>query len=88
MQYCRGGPHADAFAGIAAAIVQAASGKTDTALNRLKAIFAETRKSGYRTYQFQARLALARIEIKSGKTAAHRWACHDFGIPTPSTMEI
>jgi hypothetical protein len=57
---------------IAAALVRAATGITADATRSLEATLAEATKYGYLGYQFEARLALAEIEMKSGKTSAGR----------------
>ena len=57
-------------AGIVEAQVRAANGAPVPALSSLERIIAETRKSGFYGYQLEARLALAEIESKSGKSAA------------------
>jgi eukaryotic-like serine/threonine-protein kinase len=60
---------------LAAAPVRAASGKAadnDAATKSLEATLAEATKHGYLGYQFEARLALGEIEMKSGHTTAGR----------------
>jgi serine/threonine protein kinase/tetratricopeptide (TPR) repeat protein/TolB-like protein len=54
---------------IAAAGVQTATGGTAEATRSLKATLTEANKYGYLGYQFEARLALAEIELKMDKTA-------------------
>jgi len=61
--------------GLAAASVRAASGApTDVAAaaRSLEATLAEAAKQGYVPYQYEARLALGELEIKSGHAAAGR----------------
>jgi tetratricopeptide (TPR) repeat protein/TolB-like protein len=48
----------------------AALGKGALGLNRLESVLAEAKKYGYLNYEYQARLALGEIEMKSGRTAA------------------
>jgi tetratricopeptide (TPR) repeat protein len=60
---------------IVAASVRAASGKSPdlaAAIKSLEATLAEATKYGFVPYQFEARLALGEIEMKSGKTSAGR----------------
>ncbi len=57
---------------IAAARVRAAIGSTADAARSLEATLAEASKYGYLDYQFEARLALGEIEVKSGKADAGR----------------
>ncbi len=57
---------------IAAARVRAAMEKTGEATRSLEATLAEATKYSFIDYQFEARLALGKIEIESGKTAAGR----------------
>jgi hypothetical protein len=45
----------------------AASGKSAEALQRLEAVLTEAKKYGYLNYEYQARLALGEVEMKSGK---------------------
>ncbi len=58
-------------AGIASALVHATV-KADEARKGLSTILNQTQQHGYISYQLQARLALATIEMKSGKTVAGR----------------
>jgi len=55
-----------------AARVKAANGAQAEALKNLEAAFADATKLGYIGYQFDARLALGELEIKSGNAAAGR----------------
>lgn len=55
---------------IAAARVRAAAGDSAGALRALEGIRAEAMKYGYVPYDFEARLFMGEIEMKSGKTAA------------------
>src|SRR5206468_6845935 len=57
---------------IIAARVRAASGETVQTAKSLEPILAEATKFHLVAIQFEARLALAEIEMKSGKTAAGR----------------
>ncbi len=60
---------------IVAASVRGASGKSAeqaAATETLEATLAEAAKHGYIGYQFEARLALGQIEMKSGHRAAGR----------------
>lgn len=50
--------------------VKAKSGKTSEAKKELEAMLASTRKSGYRSYEYEARLAPAEIELQSHSAAA------------------
>lgn len=56
----------------ASAEIQAAAGKPNQALQQLRDLVAETHKSGFAGFEFQARLALARVQMKVGQTAAAR----------------
>jgi len=60
-------PHFEA--GMAAAMVHAASGKPTDADRELEAIFVQAKKVNLPGYQFSARLERGRIEVKSGQTA-------------------
>ena len=57
---------------IVAAQVRAALGKPGEASHSLLATLAEATKDGFVGYQFETRLALAEIEMKSGKSGAGR----------------
>jgi len=57
---------------IADARVQAASGKADSAVAVLNRAVEEAARFDFVIYQFDARLALGEIEIKSGKISAWR----------------
>jgi LAS superfamily LD-carboxypeptidase LdcB len=46
------------------------AGKTSEANQELEAMLASTRKSGYRNYEYQARLELAEIELQSRSALA------------------
>lgn len=50
--------------------VKAKSGKTSEAKKALEAMLASARKSGYGSYEYEARLALAEIELQSHSAAA------------------
>ena len=50
--------------------VKAKLGKTAQAREELESMLASARKSGYRHYEFEARLALAEIEQWSGSPSA------------------
>ena len=50
--------------------VKIQSGKTSEANRQLETMLATTRKFGYRSFEFQARLALAEIELQSHPAAA------------------
>jgi tetratricopeptide (TPR) repeat protein len=54
---------------ITGARVLAASGQSGEALGRLEAVLAETKKTGLVPLQFEARLALGEVEVKSFGTA-------------------
>jgi eukaryotic-like serine/threonine-protein kinase len=64
-------PHFDAV--LAKARVEAATGDTAMARQELESILATTLKFGYRSYEYQTRLALTELEWKSGvaSTCAH-----------------
>jgi serine/threonine protein kinase/tetratricopeptide (TPR) repeat protein len=55
---------------LADARVKAKSGKAGEARKELESMLASTRKFGYRSYEYQARLALAEIELWSGLPSA------------------
>ncbi len=55
---------------LANARAQAKAGKTSDAKQALEAMVSSTRKFGYRSYEYQARLALAEIELQLGSSAA------------------
>lgn len=55
---------------IAAAQLHAAQNRIEEARRNLTAILAEAKHIGLLEYQFEARLELGKIEMKSGKTAA------------------
>jgi DNA-binding winged helix-turn-helix (wHTH) protein/tetratricopeptide (TPR) repeat protein len=57
---------------IAAAQLQAAQNRIEQAKRSLVAILAEARQTGLIEYQFEARLELGEIEMKSGETASGR----------------
>jgi tetratricopeptide (TPR) repeat protein len=57
---------------LAAARVRAAEGDPATAMTSLQATLAEARKYGFLVRQFDARLSLGQMEMKSGRTAAGR----------------
>jgi serine/threonine protein kinase/tetratricopeptide (TPR) repeat protein len=57
---------------IAAALVHGAAGASAEASKSLEAAIAEASKLGYIGYQFDARLALGQLELKSGNAAAGR----------------
>jgi eukaryotic-like serine/threonine-protein kinase len=59
-------------AAIAVAEVQAAAGRPDAAIRSLQRTISETRKTGYRWREFEARLALGQIEVKHGRAEAGR----------------
>jgi len=59
---------------IAAARVFAANGRSDEALRTLKANYARATKLGFFGYALDARLALAEIEAKAGKTTSAKSA--------------
>jgi hypothetical protein len=61
-------PHFEVI--LAEARVNAKSGKTADALQSLQSLLSSARKSGYRLYELQARLAIAEIEIQSGAASA------------------
>jgi serine/threonine protein kinase/tetratricopeptide (TPR) repeat protein len=63
----------------------AACGKSPDALKRLEAVLAETKKYGYLNYEYQTRLALGEVEMKSGKTAAGRARLSALGKDATST---
>jgi hypothetical protein len=50
--------------------VKAKSGKTSEAKKELEAMLASARKFGYRSYEYEARLVLAEIELQSHSAAA------------------
>jgi serine/threonine protein kinase/tetratricopeptide (TPR) repeat protein len=50
--------------------VKARSGKTAEGLQELQTMLSSTRKFGYRLYEYQARLAIAEIEMWSGSATA------------------
>ena len=62
-------PHFDAV--LAKARAEAASGDAAMARQELESILATARKFGYRSYEYQSRLALAELEWKSGSASAH-----------------
>ena len=55
---------------LADARVKARSGKAGEARKELDSMLASARKFGYRPYEYQARLALAEIELWSGSSSA------------------
>jgi DNA-binding winged helix-turn-helix (wHTH) protein/tetratricopeptide (TPR) repeat protein len=55
---------------VAAAVVQAASGKAADAEKQLEVEILQTRKLNYPGYNFEARLELGRIQSKAGRTTA------------------
>lgn len=57
---------------LANARVLAALDTNTEAIQRLEAVLSEAKKYGYLDYEFQARLALGEIELKSGNAAAGR----------------
>jgi hypothetical protein len=57
---------------ISAAKVRAANGAYAEAVKNLEAAIVDATKLGYIGYQFDARLALGELEIKSGNSAAAR----------------
>jgi predicted negative regulator of RcsB-dependent stress response len=57
---------------IMAARIQGASGKTDAAAKSLQSILAQQTQLGDVPLQFEARLALGEIEVKSGNSASGR----------------
>jgi ATP/maltotriose-dependent transcriptional regulator MalT len=59
-------------AAMTAARVQAGTGKSNEAMRSLAQVVAEATKFRLINLQFEARLALGEIEMKSGKTAAGR----------------
>jgi eukaryotic-like serine/threonine-protein kinase len=61
-------PHFEAV--LAKARVEVAAGDTATARQELDSILATARKFGYRSYEYQSRLALAELEWKSGAASA------------------
>lgn len=56
--------------GITAARVRAALGETERAMKELQTILAEAERTGFVNLQFEARLALGEIELRSGKSNA------------------
>lgn len=64
----------DVQLGFAAAMgrAEAASKETVAAEKTLKQVLAKATRSGYIGYQFESRLALEEIEVKSGKSSASR----------------
>jgi len=57
-------------AAIGEARVQAAAGKTSEATRSLEETVATAKRQGYLEYQLESELAVAEIEIESGKAAA------------------
>jgi DNA-binding winged helix-turn-helix (wHTH) protein/tetratricopeptide (TPR) repeat protein len=57
---------------IASARALAASGKATEAKSKLETILTEEKKMGFLSYQFETRLALAEIEVRSGRLNAVR----------------
>jgi len=57
---------------LANARVLAALGENAEATKRLEAVLSEATKYGYLNYEYQARLALGEVDLKSGRTAAGR----------------
>jgi tetratricopeptide (TPR) repeat protein/TolB-like protein len=62
--------HSIAGVQIAQAEVDAATGKTEDAVKGLEAVLADMNRLGLVSVQFEARLALGEVQIKSPKTAA------------------
>jgi len=62
--------HSIAGVQIAQAEVDAATGKTEDAVKGLEAVLADMNRLGLVSVQFEARLALGEVQIKSAKTAA------------------
>jgi len=54
---------------LAHARVLAASGSASAAISSLESMLAEAKKYGYLSYQYEARLSIGEIEIKTGKSA-------------------
>jgi len=59
-------------ASLAAAWVQGSTGKDDAAVNALEAVRREAQGYGFAEYPLEARLSLARLDLKSGKLTAAR----------------
>jgi hypothetical protein len=55
---------------LADSAVKEKAGKTADATRQLEAMLATTRKSGFRSYEYQARLALAEIRLRSHAPSA------------------
>ena len=59
-------------AGIASALVTAAEGRTTEAMHGLETVRAEASRHGYAWWEFEARLHLGELELRSGKIIAGR----------------
>ena len=55
---------------LAAAQIKAKLGKGPQAREELESMLASARKSGYRSYEFEARLALGEIDVWAGSASA------------------
>ena len=57
---------------LARARALSASGKSAGALNQIEAVLSGAKKYGYLNHEYETRLALGEVEIKSGKSAVGR----------------